>query len=260
MPQKRIRKAKKRNFLKSKFLVAIVVAFAIISLSELGITNINAFKYFSEYEFNDNKMYPRDIVENFAEEVAYAQTGLASYYADKFHGRKTANGERFNMNDYSAAHRTLPFGTILRVTNKTNGKATFVRINDRGPYSHHRIIDLSKKASFEIENKGVRKVKLEGFKFNQDELQNLPDEAYFGYSLYGELVCVNDESINILDSTIVFGHAVRMYQSKLVGSKEENAYLFVKAKDSYLGETTYYLGTLKEEYLMMKPQDLAESF
>ncbi|MBN1278486.1 MAG: septal ring lytic transglycosylase RlpA family protein [Chlorobium sp.] len=76
--------------------------------------------------------------------------GKASYYANQFHGRKTANGETFNMNEMTAAHRTLPFGTWVRVTNLRNGKDVIVRINDRGPFIKGRVIDLSKQAAKEI--------------------------------------------------------------------------------------------------------------
>ena len=80
------------------------------------------------------------------------KTGVvASFYADKFHGRKTASGEKFNMYDYTAAHKTLPFGTILKVTNLSNGKSVNVRVNDRGPFAKGREIDLSKAAAIELD-------------------------------------------------------------------------------------------------------------
>lgn len=78
-------------------------------------------------------------------------SGVASWYGPGFHGRTTANGERYNMNDMTAAHKTLKFGTKVRVTNKTNGKSVVVRINDRGPYVGSRIIDLSKSAAQAID-------------------------------------------------------------------------------------------------------------
>lgn len=72
------------------------------------------------------------------------QKGTASWYGPGFHGRKTASGERFNSNDMTAAHRSLPFGTRLKVTNESNGRSVVVRVNDRGPFAHRRIIDLAK--------------------------------------------------------------------------------------------------------------------
>ena len=76
--------------------------------------------------------------------------GVASYYGKRFHGRRTANGERFDMHAMTAAHRTLPFGTLVEVTNPGNGKTVTVRINDRGPFAHGRTIDLSRAAASEI--------------------------------------------------------------------------------------------------------------
>ncbi len=78
------------------------------------------------------------------------ERGNASYYGGKFHGRATASGERFNQNAMTAAHRTLPFGTKVRVKNLNNGKQVVVRINDRGPSSQSRMIDLSKGAATKI--------------------------------------------------------------------------------------------------------------
>ncbi len=89
--------------------------------------------------------------------------GTASWYGPGFQGRLTANGERFDQNELTAAHRTLPFGTRLRVTNQTNGKSVVVRVNDRGPYVGKRVIDLSRGAAKKIGlvKTGVGRVKLE---------------------------------------------------------------------------------------------------
>jgi rare lipoprotein A len=76
-------------------------------------------------------------------EYAMVEEGVASYYAEEFNGRTTSNGERYDMNQMTAAHRTLPFNTRVRVTNKSTGQSIVVRINDRGPFKDDRIIDLS---------------------------------------------------------------------------------------------------------------------
>jgi len=92
------------------------------------------------------------------------KTGVtASYYAEDFHGKRTSNGERFNMNALTCAHKSLPFGTILKVTNLANGKSCEVRVNDRGPFVASREIDLSKAAAIKLEmiGSGTTKVKLE---------------------------------------------------------------------------------------------------
>ncbi len=85
-----------------------------------------------------------------AREAGWSQEGIVSYYADKFQGRKTASGQRFDKNAFTAAHRSLPFGTKVNVTNLANGKSVIVEINDRGPYSEERILDLSPAAARKI--------------------------------------------------------------------------------------------------------------
>src|SRR5262245_2113845 len=93
--------------------------------------------------------------------------GLASYYAEPYHGRKTASGEIFDSyRELTAAHRTLPFNTLVRVTNKSNGREVEVRINDRGPFIDGRVIDLSLRAAREIDlvRAGVAPVKLQVLK------------------------------------------------------------------------------------------------
>lgn len=93
----------------------------------------------------------------------FVQEGIASYYADKFDGRQTASGEKYRHSKFTAAHRSLPFGTIVRVTNKNNMRSVEVKINDRGPYAEGRIIDLSKVAAERIDmiNQGLAEVKIE---------------------------------------------------------------------------------------------------
>jgi rare lipoprotein A len=93
----------------------------------------------------------------------FTQTGKASFYANMFQGRTTANGEIFDQNKMTAAHRTLAFGTKVRVTNLTNKKSVVVTINDRGPFVRGRIIDLSRRAAKELGfiHAGVAKVRIE---------------------------------------------------------------------------------------------------
>ena len=90
-------------------------------------------------------------------------SGTASWYGPGIHGRQTANGERYDMYGLTAAHRALPFGTKVRVTNRTNGKSVVVRINDRGPYVGERVIDLSRGAAQAVSmiDTGVVPVKLD---------------------------------------------------------------------------------------------------
>jgi rare lipoprotein A len=93
----------------------------------------------------------------------YPQYGNASWYGGPLHGKKTASGERFDMYSFTGAHRELPFGTIIRVTNLRNGKEVYIKVNDRGPFVKGRIVDLSHAAAKAIGfyRRGVIRVKIE---------------------------------------------------------------------------------------------------
>lgn len=109
------------------------------------------------YTINGKTYYPTVV------EVGDTATGIASWYGPNFHGKKTSNGETYNMHALTAAHKTLPMNTMVKVTSLKNGKTTTVRINDRGPFVAGRIIDLSKAAATEISMiaDGTAPVKLE---------------------------------------------------------------------------------------------------
>ncbi|MCG8410809.1 MAG: septal ring lytic transglycosylase RlpA family protein [Bacteroidales bacterium] len=109
-----------------------------------------------------------------AQEKSPTQIGMASFYADKFEGKTTSNGEIYYHIKKTAAHRTLPFGTIVKVTNLKNNKFIVVRINDRGPFTDNRIIDLSKSSAQKLDfvKEGIAKVKVEVIA----NTSNLPDK------------------------------------------------------------------------------------
>jgi len=106
---------------------------------------------------------PRNDASERTEGGGYSEEGNASWYGPPFHGRRSSNGEVYDMNKLTAAHRTMAFNTMVRVTNLTNGRTVVVRITDRGPFIENRIIDLSKAAAQEIESigPGVVPVRLE---------------------------------------------------------------------------------------------------
>ncbi len=115
------------------------------------------YKVGNPYKINGQWYYP-------AVDYQYDETGMASWYGPGFHGKTTANGEVFDQNKISAAHRTLPMPSVVKVTNLENGMVlNNVRINDRGPFARNRIIDLSKKAAEELGfiKNGVAKVRVE---------------------------------------------------------------------------------------------------
>lgn len=94
---------------------------------------------------------------------AFAEEGIAAYYATAFHGRRTASGATYDERELTAAHRTLPFGTRVRVTHLENGREVVVRINDRGPFTKGRVIDLSREAARRLDliRDGIARVRLE---------------------------------------------------------------------------------------------------
>ena len=104
-----------------------------------------------------------------APQPTFSQQGVASWYGKSHHGRRTANGESYDMSAMTAAHRTLPFGSVVRVTRLDDGRTVTVRINDRGPYARGRIIDLSAQAAQTIgmTEQGVARVKVEQFAADQ---------------------------------------------------------------------------------------------
>lgn len=121
----------------------------------------SGFTGFEYHEDNDEQYDSSEGAKPEEEETPlYDEEGLASWYGPRFHGRLTANGEKFNQNAMTAAHRKFPLGSKVEVTNLDNGKSVIVRINDRGPYSGKRIIDLSKAAAAELDmlHDGVAKV------------------------------------------------------------------------------------------------------
>lgn len=130
----------------------------------------NATGTMKPYTVNGKTYYPTVVG------VGETATGIASWYGPGFHGKKTSNGETYNQNAFTAAHKTLPMNTILSVTNLDNGRKTTVRINDRGPFAENRIIDLSKAAATRLDmiTSGTAPVKLEVIGFDSSDGTSTP--------------------------------------------------------------------------------------
>lgn len=113
------------------------------------------YKVGSPYKIRGIRYYPK-------EEWDYVETGIASWYGDEFHGKRTANGDTFNKWALTAAHRTLPMPSVVKVTNLENGRSIELTVNDRGPFAHGRIIDVSHRAAdlLGFTNNGTAKVKV----------------------------------------------------------------------------------------------------
>lgn len=119
---------------------------------------VGVYKVGKPYKVGGKWYYPR-------KDVHYNKTGMASWYGDDFHGRKTANGEVFDMHAFTGAHKTLPLPSLVKVTNLSNNKSIIVRVNDRGPYHGGRLIDMSRAAANALgyRGKGLTKVRVEYF-------------------------------------------------------------------------------------------------
>lgn len=136
----------------------VIYCLAVLSLVGCATTGGTRYKTnLKPYTIAGKTYYPLANAKN------YSETGVASWYGPKFHGKKTASGERYNQNAMTAAHKTLPFGTRLRVTNLDNNKKVTVVINDRGPFVDNRVIDLSRAAAKKLDmiNTGTARVKLQ---------------------------------------------------------------------------------------------------
>jgi len=114
------------------------------------------YKVGAPYQIDGVWYYPK-------EDLSYDETGIASWYGEQFHGRYTANGEIFDLNALTAAHRTLPMPSVVRVTNLENGRAIKLRVNDRGPYARGRILDVSRRGAqlLGFEGNGTAKVRVQ---------------------------------------------------------------------------------------------------
>ncbi len=119
-------------------------------------SNKGHFKIGKAYKIKGKYYYPKETYH-------HTEVGMASWYGPGFHGKKTANGEIFNKGDLTAAHRTLQLPSIIRVTNLKNGRSVIVRVNDRGPFAHQRVLDLSERAAtiLGFKKQGITKIKIE---------------------------------------------------------------------------------------------------
>lgn len=131
------------------------------------------FKVGNPYEVAGRVYHPQ-------ERYTFTETGIASWYGPKFHGKKTANGETYNKYDLTAAHRTLQMPSLARVTNLENGRSIVVRINDRGPFKKDRVIDVSERASelLGFKNKGTARVKIEVLEIESRQVASIAKQGH----------------------------------------------------------------------------------
>ncbi len=146
----------------------LLLCLAVANLTACSSAPKSKVRGTNPYTVRGDKYYPLQTGEG------YDETGMASWYGPGFHGKKTANGERYNQNALTAAHKLLPLGTVVKVTNLENDKSVVLRVNDRGPFKYDRIIDVSRRAAHKLDmhEQGTAKVRVEalsenGKKFSQ---------------------------------------------------------------------------------------------
>lgn len=192
---------------------------------------------------------------------SFPKNGQASYYHPKFQGRETSNGDQYNQNDFTAAHRTLPFNSIVHVTNKQNNKSVVVRINDRGPFKKSRIIDLTRSAAKKLDMIpfGVVPVKI--------QLLSYLDKIEFSDSLFNEneiwdcfskKVVLDDSAIFVwqtksakhafyMASDLLLDYRLNDVYVKVTGNENERKYKVLIPKSDEIKETNELLITLKRD-------------
>ncbi len=154
---------------------------------ERSSRNEGTFKVGNPYKVDGKWYKPK-------EAYSFSETGIASWYGPNFHGKQTANGEIFDMNELTAAHRTLQMPSLVRVTNLENGRSLIVRINDRGPFKRGRVIDVSKRAAelLGFRSRGTAKVRVDVL---SEESRKIAEAARSGQSTKGFEVAMNENRL-----------------------------------------------------------------
>lgn len=156
--------------MKLLFTFCFILSFVIYLFNGCSPTPRFTTREESEKHLKEN--IKEENIENIEKsKIFYTQEGISSFYGYEFHGRRTANGEIFDKNKLSAAHRTLPLGTIALITNLNNDRKVRVKINDRGPFVSGRILDLSQRAAQELDfiKDGTTKVRIEVIKLGDNQ-------------------------------------------------------------------------------------------
>lgn len=213
------------------------------------------YKVGKPYKIAGKWYYPK-------EDYQYSEVGIASWYGEDFNGKLTANGERYNMNTLTAAHRTLPLPSIVKVTNLQNGRSIILRVNDRGPYVKNRIIDLSKRGAQLLGylGQGTTKVKVEVLanesKALKAAMHNQPytqtKDIAFNNTPAKSLYASNQERIEASKNAEIYGSAGGKHYSIGMYHPVEGEYkpaVYGSAITSDGLSKTASLGKITEEYI-----------
>ena len=236
---------------KSNFagLISLMSFTVIFSFLTLLLRAENEKEVSIDEKFTTSLQYQPITIEDLdiGDEYLFEQSGTASWYGRRFHNKKTASGEKYDMNKLSAAHKNLPFGTILKVTDKESGNMTFVRINDRGPFVKNRVIDLSYKALDNLGGKSHSNVTLEGIVPQKiKDSRELNEPFALAYSFDDDVACVPAKVFEVLDSAKDFHRAVRKYELLRDLHSANSVFLIVPLNYALDGDNEnagiYYIG------------------
>lgn len=205
---------------------------------------------------SNNEEYQKALRLNNQSEISdkmlFEQTGNSSWYSNKFQNKKTSNGERYCKDKLTAAHKKLPFGSIVKVTNLKSGKIVFVRINDRGPFSKKRVIDLSRTAASVLGALGNPKVKIETLlPMNSFDSEEEANKYMLTFSYDQKPSCEPADNFNIILEYTDFDTAAEEFAKIQHFNKGSKVYLLTSPDiepDYHKDEKTtgkYYIGYIK---------------
>lgn len=233
------------------FTVLLILSVILITQAE-EYTDL-PLKFSEELIFKEREIEIAKQNINLTEELQFTQTGISSFYGKKFHARKTSSGELFLTNKYTAAHRTLPFGSIVKVTNNINNKSTLVIINDRGPFIRNRIIDISPIAAGQIDSYGIPPVTIQTI-IRNSELLTKTNDTYFAFSLNLEPLVLTIENLNILQVYDNFTTAVEILNELQNRHPYIDYSIVVTSQDYYNNypkeKRSYYLAIITPKTLL----------
>lgn len=186
------------------------------------------------------------LLETLTSLTCFSEEGISSYYGTQFHGRKTSSGQKYSKNNFTAAHRTLPFGTILKITNIKNSRSSLAIVNDRGPFVRKRIVDISKVVASHIGSSGIPSVLLSGFSNKEFSDSAAFANKYIAFPLIKDVQFADLTDINFLKQTNDFSESVELIH-QLQDLNPNVPYCLVVSANEYFStkfKRTYYVGIL----------------
>jgi len=246
---------KKYNFSIAKaVLFTLLLTLSVIFITQADESSTQPLEISKEQILQEQK----EILHRRLHEVTlinlFEQEGISSHYGKKFHRRKTSSGELFLLDKYTAAHRKLPFGTIVRVINQSNQKTSLAIINDRGPFVRKRIIDVSGIVAEKIGSSGIPPIKIQTILDSNDSLK-MDDELFITFSLINPPQITLYEHINVLTQSTDFTYMMDMMHILQEKHPYINYTISVASSqyfEGYRKERLYYLGIVSPDIYLSR--------